>query len=88
MTRELTGRAREYDEWYYWMSIMGAPSASEPWGWQIDGHHLIANCFVLGDQIVHPGDKFEVAVFAINGPISAAPANFLWFREAKVEFYR
>ena len=35
-----------------------------------------------------PGEKFEVAVFAINGPISAAPANFLWFREAKIEFYR
>ena len=43
---------------------------------------------VLGDNIVHPGETFEVAVFAINGPISAAPANFLWFREAKVEFYR
>jgi hypothetical protein len=35
-----------------------------------------------------PGDKFEIAVFAINGPISAAAANFLWFREAKVEFFR
>ena len=46
------------------------------------------NRLVLGDNIVHPGDKFEVAVFAINGPISAAPANFLWFREAKIEFYR
>jgi hypothetical protein len=34
------------------MSIMGQPSASEPWGWQIDGHHLIVNCFVLGDQLV------------------------------------
>ncbi|MBV9552594.1 MAG: hypothetical protein JO032_07375 [Alphaproteobacteria bacterium] len=43
---------------------------------------------VLGDNIVHPGERYEVAVFAINGPISAAPANFLWFREAKVEFYR
>jgi len=37
---------------------------------------------------VAPGDKFEIAVFAINGPISATPANFLWFREAKVEFFR
>jgi len=46
------------------------------------------NRLVLGDQIVHPGEKYEIAVFAINGPISAAPANFLWFREAKVEFYR
>jgi len=50
--RELTGRTEEYDEWFYWMSIMGEPSASEPWGWQIDGHHLIVNCFVLGDQLV------------------------------------
>jgi hypothetical protein len=37
---------------------------------------------------VSPGDKFVIAVFAINGPISAAPANFLWFREAKIEFFR
>jgi hypothetical protein len=42
---------------------------------------------VLGTTVA-PGDKFEVAVFAINGPISAAPANFLWFREAKIEFFR
>jgi len=34
------------------MSIMGTPSATEPWGWQIDGHHLIVNCFILGDQMV------------------------------------
>jgi hypothetical protein len=42
---------------------------------------------VLANPVV-PGDKFEIAVFAINGPISAAPANFLWFREAKIEFFR
>ena len=46
------------------------------------------NRLVLGDKIVSPGDKFEIAVFAMNGPISAAPANFLWFREAQVEFFR
>ena len=28
------------------------PSMEAPWGWQIDGHHLIVNCFVLKDQIV------------------------------------
>ena len=37
---------------------------------------------------VAPGEQFDIAVFAINGPISAAPANFLWFREAKIEFFR
>ena len=50
--RELTGRPEEYGEWYYWLSVFGAPGEDQPWGWQIDGHHLIINCFVLGDQIV------------------------------------
>ncbi len=50
--REITGRDDEYSEWYYWMSLFGTPSALAPWGWQIDGHHLIINCFVLGDQLV------------------------------------
>lgn len=49
---ELTGRSEEYGEWYYWISVFGTPSEAEPWGWQIDGHHLSINCFVLGDQIV------------------------------------
>ena len=49
---EITGRANEYGEWLYWLSLFGAPSATEPWGWQIDGHHLIVNCLVLGDQLV------------------------------------
>ena len=47
----ITGSHAEYGEWLYWMSVMGTPSAEGPWGWQIDGHHLIVNCFVLGDQI-------------------------------------
>ena len=50
--QEMTGRLSEYGEDLYWLSIMGAPSATEPWGWQWDGHHLIINYFVLGDQIV------------------------------------
>jgi hypothetical protein len=49
---EITERPGEFGEWFYWMSIMGTPSATGPWGWQIDGHHLIVNCFVLGDQMV------------------------------------
>jgi hypothetical protein len=42
----------EYGQWLYWMTIMGDPSSKEPWGWQLDGHHLIINYFVLGDQVV------------------------------------
>ena len=37
---------------------------------------------------VNPGDSFQLAVFGINGPISAAPPNTVWFREARIEFYR
>jgi len=49
---EMTGKLDEYGEDLYWVSVMGKPSESEPWGWQIDGHHLIINFFVLGDQVV------------------------------------
>jgi hypothetical protein len=50
--REITGSDAELGEWLYWLSIMGQPSLDEPWGWQIDGHHLIINCFNLRDQLV------------------------------------
>ena len=42
----------EYGERRYWFTVMGEPSQSGPWGWQFDGHHLVVNCFVLGDQMV------------------------------------
>lgn len=42
----------EWSEWRYWITIMGKPSETEPWGWQLDGHHLNINYFVLGDQVV------------------------------------
>ncbi|MBI2181075.1 MAG: DUF3500 domain-containing protein [Deltaproteobacteria bacterium] len=49
---EMTGRLAEYGEDLYWLSIMGTPSAGDPWGWQIDGHHLNINYFILGGQVV------------------------------------
>ena len=35
-------------EWSYIFCLFGEPSATEPWGWQFFGHHLVLNCFVLG----------------------------------------
>ena len=65
---ELTGLTEEYSEWYYWLSIFGTPSATEPWGWQLDGHHLIINCFMLGDQLVlTPQFMGSEPVFAQSG---------------------
>ena len=50
--REYNNGDSAYDEELYFFTIMGEPSAKEPWGWQIDGHHLVINYFVLEDQVV------------------------------------
>jgi gluconolactonase len=34
-----------------------------------------------------PGDRFVIAVFGINGPISASPANYIWMRTATLDVY-
>ena len=40
------------NELSYNFSLYGRPSTSEPWGWQIFGHHLVFNCLVIGRQMV------------------------------------
>jgi arylsulfatase A-like enzyme len=49
---ELKDNFDEYGQWLYWITIMGEPSTTTPWGWQLDGHHVVINYFVLGDQVV------------------------------------
>lgn len=67
---ELTQNPREYGEWLYWITLMGKPSAKEPWGWQLDGHHVVINYFVLGDQVV------MTPVFMGSEPIRAESGKF------------
>ena len=50
--KELTEELDRFDEELYFLTIMGEPSHTVPWGWQFEGHHLAINYFVLGDQIV------------------------------------
>ena len=45
------------------------------------------NRVVIADA-VKAGDKIEIAIFGINGPISVVPNNFVFFRQASVEFYK
>ena len=52
----------------------------------IQGHNM-PNRVVLGTSI-KPGEKFQIAVFGINGPISIAPANAIFVREAKLELFK
>jgi len=68
---ELTdGNFDEYGEWQYFVTVMGTPSASEPWGWQLDGHHVIVNYFVLGDQVV------VTPFFAGSEPVTATSGKY------------
>jgi hypothetical protein len=80
----LTVNVDDYAE--VWVNGALPRAAGRPSPATIQGFNM-PNRLVLRDAVA-PGDTFEIAVFAINGPISAAPANFLWFREAKIEFYR
>ncbi|HET9738230.1 MAG TPA: SMP-30/gluconolactonase/LRE family protein [Solirubrobacteraceae bacterium] len=34
-----------------------------------------------------PGDRFQIAVLGMNGPISASPANYIWMRTATLDLY-
>ncbi len=35
-----------------------------------------------------PGEKFQIAVFGFNGPISRSPGNFIWVKSATLDFYK
>ncbi len=45
------------------------------------------NRLIIGRNI-RPGQKIQLAVFGINGPLSNPPTNYIWMRYAKLEFYK
>jgi hypothetical protein len=59
-----------YGEWRYHITVMGTPSGTEPWGWQLDGHHAIVNYFVLADQVV------MTPLFAGSEPVIATSGKY------------
>ncbi len=67
---ELCNNFEEYGQWLYWITIMGDPAGDGPWGWQLDGHHVIVNYFVLGDQVVMS------PVFMGSEPVHAVDGEF------------
>ena len=49
-------------------------------GWNAD------NRLIVG-RGVRPGDQIQLAVFGVNGPISAVPTNYIYVRHASLEFF-
>lgn len=46
-----SGQAVMGEDWYTF-GVFGTPSMTEPWGWQIDGHHMAINVTAWGDEVV------------------------------------
>ena len=42
---------------------------------------------VVLTQDARVGERFQIAVFGINGPISASPHNYIWMRTATLDVY-
>jgi gluconolactonase len=51
----------------------------------VGGFNTPNRVLLTGDA--RPGQRFQLAVFGINGPISASPRNYIWARTATLDFY-
>jgi gluconolactonase len=55
-------------------------------GGRVAGGFNAPNRVVL-TRDARPGQRFQIAVFGINGPISASPRNYIWMRTATLDVY-
>ena len=69
-----------------WVNGQMPRAAGRPSPATIQGFNM-PNRVVLSEAVT-PGDTFQIAILGINGPISLAPPNPVFFREAKIELFR
>jgi len=62
------------------------PHALGDVGGPVVGGFNAPNRVLLTDD-ARPGQRFQIAVFGINGPISTSPRNYIWMRTATLDFY-
>src|SRR6266702_6622511 len=60
---------------------LGQSGGSVVKGWNAVNRLIINRCG-------QPGQKIQLAIFGINGPLSNPPTNYIYLREAKLEFYK
>src|SRR6516165_3565473 len=60
---------------------LGQSGGSVVKGWNAPNRLII-------NRSVQPGQKIQLAIFGANGPLSNPPTNYIYMREAKLEFYK
>jgi gluconolactonase len=60
---------------------LGQSGGSVVKGWNAPNRLII-------NRSVQPGQKIQLAVFGVNGPLSNPPTNYIYMREAKLQFYK
>jgi gluconolactonase len=61
--------------------VLGQRGGSVAYGFNAPNRLIVA-------RNARPGQHIRIDVFAINGPISTSPENFIWLRSATIDFYR
>jgi gluconolactonase len=59
---------------------LGQSGGSVVAGWNVPNRRLVRGS-------AGPGERASIAIFAMNGPVSAPPENFIWMRRAVLAFY-
>lgn len=49
---DLTNKPRVFGEFSYNINLFGDPSTSDPWGWNLYGHHVAISVLIVGEQMV------------------------------------
>ena len=60
---------------------LGQSGGSVVKGWNAANRLIVS-------RSVQPGQRIQLAIFGANGPLSNPPTNYIWMREAKLEFYK
>ncbi len=60
--------------------VLGQSGGSVVKGWNAPNKVILT-------RNAQPSQKFQIAVFGYNGPISKSPMNFIWVKSATLDFY-
>ena len=69
-----------------WVDGRLAPVPGQRGAGAVSGYNAPNRVVLTRDA--RPGQRFQIAVFGANGPLSAPPGNFIWIRSATLDFHR